>query len=217
MNILVHVYPFVLLLAAVTGVVTVASGKAEGLHVKLLAYIVAFDCIAEVSVHYWLVRILHRPNLQAYNFIMLVEMMAYALFFLQIIQLPAVRKWIIGFLCIFPVFWFFMVYFVFEPQQWNSYVILAGSVFTVFWSLTYLYELVTAADAGIPLRRCFEFWAAVGLLFFYACSVPFMGIYNFLLTHSPNLAHDIGWISFSLNIVLYSFFAYAFLCKLRRG
>jgi hypothetical protein len=211
-KVLILIYYFVLLVTAVMGIVA-AIRKKSGLHIKLLAYIVVFVFIAEISNRYWLYGILHRPNLQAYNFVFLVEPMVYALYFLQIIRQSTVRKLIIGFLCLFPLFWFFTVYFIFQFTEWNSYVLVVGGFFTVLWSVAYLYEIITF-ETHIRLQNHSEFWVSVGLLIFYVCNIPLMGMYNFILTHFPKISYSIIPINLSANIIMYSLFTYAFICKL---
>jgi hypothetical protein len=210
MDILTPLYYFILLIAAITGVVCVARKKTVAFHIQLLAYIVAFDFVADISAWYWLTIKTNNGNAQAYNFINLVELMLYALYFLQIIRSVIVRRLIKIFLCLFPLCWFFMVYFIYELTEWNAPVTVLGSAFTVFWAAVYLFELFISTD-NIKLHRIAEFWVAVAILIFYPCYIPIIGLFNFAHNNFSDLTNVLLKINAILNIVMYLLFTYAFI------
>ena len=88
-----------------------------------------------------------------------------------------------------------------------------GGVFTIFFAIVYCYQLLNVEEP-VMLRNCSEFWIAIGLVFFYICSVPYMGMYRFIAEYHTDLARLL-WIPLQIsNIVMYSLFTYAFLCQL---
>jgi hypothetical protein len=144
---------------------------------------------------------------------MLLEFEGFALYYLQIIKFPSIKKIIIIFLCLFPLFWLITVFFIFGITHWNSYLVIAGSAFTIFLSGIFYYELFTASEL-IKLTKSSEFWIATGLIIFYSCNLPFLGMFNFLTKNYDTLAYKLETILQVLDTVMYSLFIYAFLCRM---
>lgn len=147
-----------------------------------------------------------------YNLVMVIEFLVYAYFFKKIVVSESVKKIISIFMVVFPIFWCISVFFIFKITQWNSYVFLLGGTFTIIWALIYFYQLLTSFEST-SIKSCGEFWIALGVIIFYSCNVPFMGIYNFLLINYPLLIYSFQTGLQIANIVMYSLFTYAFLCK----
>jgi hypothetical protein len=90
---------------------------------------------------------------------------------------------------------------------------MVGGIFTIFFAIVYCYQLLNAEEP-IMLRNCGEFWIAIGLIFFYVCSVPYMGMFNFLAKLHVDLAYMLKIPLQISNIMMYSLFTYAFICQL---
>nr|MBI1230307.1 hypothetical protein [Cytophagales bacterium] len=208
---LLHITNFALLLSGVAGIVAI---KRNGpFHLRVVAVLVVYTCLVELSLLFLKDLLTKGNNLPVYNFIMLVLYMGYAYFFRQIVQTKAVRRLIDGFLYLFPVFWFYVVFFIFKIDEWNSYVYIFGGAFTVLWAVTYCFELFTSEDP-VRFRYSGGFWIAVGLIFFYSCGLPYMGMFNFLTQYNQKLANTLKIPLQISNIVMYLMFSYAFLCQL---
>lgn len=180
---------------------------------KIVAFLVVYTVLVEWSVFYKAEFCSDKTNVQIYNVFNLVYYLTFAYYFKQIIQLRVVQKIIQGFLYVYPILWYALVFFVFKLDEWNSYVFIVGGVFIIFFAIVYCYELLSAEEP-IMLRNCSEFWIAIGLIFFYVCSVPYMGMYRFLTAHYTNLATLLHVPLQISNIVMYSLFTYAFICQL---
>jgi len=153
-----------------------------------------------------------KTNLPAYNIIMLGEFLGYAYLFYLITRLQWLKKLAIALMAIFPIFWVIVVFALFGFSNWNSYVYVGGSIFIMLFAIVYYYELITNADIK-RLSNNSEFWIATGLLIFYAGNLPFLGMYNFLIAHYRDLANNLTTVLKVLNIIMYSLFAYAYLCR----
>lgn len=205
------IYLGVLTMAALASVVSLK--RRIFFPIQIIALIVLYTCFVEWSVLYKGKFMAEKTNAQIYNCYMLGQYLAFAYYFQQIIQSSRVRKGIQAFLYLYPVFWYFLVFFVFQFNEWNSYVFIIGGVCTILWAIVYCYELL-AADEPVMLRYNGTFWIAIGLVFFYVCNVPYMGMYRFLTEYHTNLA-TLLWIPLQIsNIVMYSLFTYAFVCQL---
>ncbi len=211
MQIVYYIYLGILTMAGLTAIVTIRRGLSSP--TKIIAVLVFYTTFVEWSAFYKIDFLQDKNNVQMYNFFMLVQYLAFAYYFQQMIKSISVHKVIYVFQYFFPIFWYILVFFVFKIDEWNSYSYIVGGVFTIFWAIAYCYELFTANEPLI-LSRNSEFWIAIGLLFFYVCSVPYMGMYRFLTEYHPYLA-TLLWIPLQvLNIFMYSLFTYAFICQL---
>jgi len=211
MNLPYYIYLGVLTVAASVATVSLKRGLPSP--IRIIALVVLYTGLVEWSVFYKREFWSDKTNLQMYNFFHLVQYLAFAYYFQQIIQSPRVRKGIQVFMYLYPVFWYVFVFFVFQLNEWNSYVFIVGGVFTILWAVVYCYQLL-ATDEPVILRFNSTFWIAIGLIFFYVCSVPYMGMYRFLTAYYTNLATLLHVPLQISNIVMYSLFTYAFICQL---
>lgn len=211
MNISYYIYLGILTMAALTAIVSLKRGLS--FPIRIIALVVLYTGMVEWSVFFKAEFMLDKTNVQMYNFFHLVQYLAFAYYFQHIIHSSNIIKVIQVFLYLYPVFWYTMVFFVFNLNEWNSYVFMVGGVFTILWAVVYCYQLL-AADEPVMLRYNGEFWIAIGLIFFYVCSVPYMGMYRFLTAYYINLATLLHVPLQISNIVMYSLFTYAFICQL---
>ena len=211
MNISYYIYLGILTMAALTAMVSLKRGLS--FPIRIIALVVLYTGMVEWSVFFKAEFMLDKTNVQMYNFFHLVQYLAFAYYFQHIIHSSNIIKVIQVFLYLYPVFWYTMVFFVFNLNEWNSYVFMVGGVFTILWAVVYCYQLL-AADEPVMLRYNGEFWIAIGLIFFYVCSVPYMGMYRFLTAYYINLATLLHVPLQISNIVMYSLFTYAFICQL---
>lgn len=206
---LIYISYFALLLSGVAGLVAIKRNAA--FHLRVVAVLVVYTCLVELSLLFLKDLLTQGNNLPVYNFIMLVLYMGYAYFFKLIIQSKTIHRLIEGFLYLFPVFWYFVVFFIFKIDEWNSYVYIFGGAFTILWAITYCFELFTSEEP-VRFRYSGGFWIAIGLIFFYSCGLPYMGLFNFLTKNNEELANLLKLPLQISNIVMYLLFSYAFLC-----
>jgi hypothetical protein len=88
-----------------------------------------------------------------------------------------------------------------------------GCLIIVIYAIYYFYELFKSASS-VNLKREPAFWIITSLLFFYTCSFPIFGFANFLSGFSV-IAQNISAVLVILNVILYSLFTVAFLCRIR--
>ena len=87
------------------------------------------------------------------------------------------------------------------------------SVIFVLYSL-YYYYLLLSDEQYLNLRRSPEFWWTVGVLFFYfgstVCNMFNERLYSVMITSNHHLSY---FVFKALNIILYSCWAYSFICR----
>jgi len=182
-------------------------------HLKLISILLAITVITEIIANFFLTPFHLRSNFPVYNIYMLIEYPLLALYFRQIIISKIFKKTIGLFLILYPVLWCVIFLFVFHLNEWNSYGIMAGDLFIIIFAARYLYELFTA-DHLIHFSKHSEFWVAVALIFYSCCELPILGILNFH-EHNWNMTLQLLTILQILNIIMYSIFIYAFLCRIK--
>nr|WP_315423842.1 hypothetical protein [uncultured Pedobacter sp.] len=210
MSILTYFYVTSLIVATLTGLIKFRSNLP--IHLKGIILMMPYILLVEIGAAFFRNLIKGQNVLPQYNIVLLIEFLVYAYFFKEIIISVWIKKIITLFMILFPVFWYISVFFIFKITEWNSYIFLVGGTFTIIWALIYCYQLLTSIE-NVSLSSCGEFWIALGIIIFYSCQVPFMGIYNFLIVNYPSLIMNFQVGLQVTNIIMYFLFTYAFLCK----
>ena len=115
---------------------------------------------------------------------------------------------------LYPVFWAVTNFMVFGLCHWNSRVSVVGDVAVVCLASVYYRELFVSDDL-VSLKRSPEFWITSGAFIFSCCEIPITGLINyFSKNYDEKLLGNLYIVLDSLNILLYSMIAYAFICPL---
>jgi hypothetical protein len=159
---------------------------------------------------------------------MVVQYPILALYYKQILVFRTIKVALNLFLVLYPLFWLSIFVFVYGSNQWNAYATMVGDLFIIIFSVCYLYELFTS-EKLVAFRKHSEFWIAVALIFYSCCELPITGIINYLLQDWGDNEHNAprqALIEYSifnlysilriLNIIMYSIFIYAFVCRVAR-
>lgn len=182
-------------------------------HLRLFSVLLGLTALDEICILFYS-RMFHLSNLPWYNCFMGVEFWMLGYYHFLFLEKPLWRKFILGYLIIFPVVWLVLVFFIFGVMNWNSYLSILGSFFTILFSVLAYWQLFTARRLN-RLRTTPEFWIATGLIIFYACNLPYLGTLNYLTRTMPEVSKKLLVLLQVLNIVMYSLFTYAFLCRIR--
>ena len=202
-----------LFLAAVCSLI---QFRQHAFHLKIIAALLVIDLFNELLATIGLPFLKHtfhvKNNMIVYNIFVLIQFMAYAFYFFKVIQLLWFKKICIVFLLLFPLLWIISVWYVFGIYNWNSYIHVAGSAFTIIACAVFFYQLYTG-DELVSLSKNTEFWIAAALFIFYTCNLPYTGMLNYLINNALNVAEDLAYVLRLLNIVMYSIIIYAFVCR----
>jgi hypothetical protein len=114
-----------------------------------------------------------------------------------------------------PIYLCLAYYFAFTFYNFRSYpsiVYNIGCVFSIIW-LTLIMFTVEMIE-NISIVKIPVFWLTSGLLVFYAGVYFFNTAYSYLLVSNQLVASEIRtYINLGLNIILYTFWTYAFICS----
>ena len=101
-----------------------------------------------------------------------------------------------------------------QRDSFHSITYALGCLVIVAVCFYYFLELFRLAHS-VNLIREPAFWICSGLLFYYTCGFPLVGLLNFMKSMPLLLMNSIGVILTTLNILLYSSFTISFLCRIR--
>jgi hypothetical protein len=184
-------------------------------HLRLFSFFLGITVLAELIANFFLKPFHLASNFPVYNVFMLIEYPILAFYFKQIVISKSTKRIIWFFITLYPLFWILMFLFVYKLSEWCSYGIMFGDFFLIIFSVRYLYELFTS-ERLVSFGKHAEFWIAVGIIFYSCCELPITGILNFLTRDwrsNYNTILNLFSILQVLNIVMYSIFIYAFLCR----
>lgn len=204
---------FSLLLAFLS---SLTAFRQNPLHLKIFSMLLGIDLITELLASFGMPLLRERFNLKnnlaIYNSFVLIEFLAYAIYFYFLIRTKWFKVVIRFFLIMFPCLWLISVIYFFKIYEWNSYIHVAGSTFTIIACIVYFYQLYTQEEL-VSLSKNTDFWIATALLIFYLCNLPYTGMLNFLVVNYLSVAVNLAFVLRLFNIIMYSIISYAFLCR----
>lgn len=154
-----------------------------------------------------------KSNIHLYNIFGAISVMFYLYFIRNIIHKSSVKHLINVTIFVYPLLVFLNTQFI-QINAFHSITYSLGCLLIVASCIYYFFELFQLRKS-INLLREPSFWICSALLFFFTCTLPFIGMTNFLSKVSPVIAKNLGAILAIINFMLYSLFAIAFLCRSR--
>lgn len=180
---------------------------------RLLIFYMLLNCSTEVAGIY--IRIgLHLHNYPVYNLALLIECGTVTFFFYYLFKAyKNVFRYVTIWLSIF------MAMYITELiiNHMGQFLFYTASVMSIVFVLAalYFYYLMLMDEKYIRLSTYAPFWWVNGTLFFYFGSTACNIFFNYLIKDTHILfGNSIRYIVYSiLNIILYSFWSYAFICR----
>ena len=124
-----------------------------------------------------------------------------------------IRKVIWWIIAIYPVLVIINIAF-FQLKTFHTSTYSLGCLLVVAACIYYFLELFQSTHS-VNLAREPAFWICSGLLFFYTCTFPLMGLWNHLHGLPGIILRNLFAVLQVLNVLLYSLFSIAFLCRIR--
>lgn len=149
-----------------------------------------------------------------YNIFTTIEFCFYIWVIQSIIKGIKMKKILIYFLIGFPFLSILNILLGQGINNFNSITYSLGCLLIITLAIYYFFELFRLQYA-VRLINDPGFWICTGLLFFYCVSFPIYVCEN-LIKNFPTKLHSIlSFVIIILNLILYSLFCIAFLCKIR--
>lgn len=179
-------------------------------HLKLFPFFLLVTILIEVTgMILWR---MGKSNIILYNLFAVFAVTFYLFYLKNIIRHRLVKSLITTAIIIYPIFAIINIFFI-QVDAFQSITYSLGCLLIVGACVFYFYELFQLKQS-IQLSREPAFWISSALLFFFTCTLPFIGLTNFLYEVSPVIAQNLGAILAIINFLLYSMFTIAFLCRL---
>jgi len=148
-----------------------------------------------------------------YNFYSILTFIYYMYIIHQILRSGWVKRIIVICMIVYPVIALVNIFFIQGPHVFHTMTYSVGSLLTIIFCVYFFYELFRIPHS-ISLKKHPGFWIVTGLLFFNACTLPFIGLANYIYQFSPILINYLQSILSFLNVLLYLLFTIAFLCRI---
>lgn len=188
--------------------------KDAPLYLRLFPVFLATSVFVEVQADLIRTTGNDRNNLTLYNAFVIVEFVFYLFVLKSVIFSPSVKgkmNWIIFFFILLSCT---NLIIVGKIETFQSVTYATGCLLIVIYSIFYFYELFNLPEF-IDLLREPSFWIISGLLFYYTCTYPVMGMMNHL-SRIPRLSYSTLEFLFTwTNVLLYLIFTIAFICRIR--
>ena len=153
-------------------------------------------------------------NAPLLNFYSILNFCFYLFVLKDVIVSRLVKQGIKIIIIAFLIWSLYNVFFIQKVDMWNSMTYSTGCLLVVALSIYYFFELFKR-PAFIDLKKEPSFWIISGIMFFCACSFPFLGLANFLLNAPLVLINNLSTILTLLSVLMYALFTIAFICRLR--
>ncbi|HEX5025172.1 MAG TPA: hypothetical protein VFV68_07860 [Agriterribacter sp.] len=155
-----------------------------------------------------------RETMSLYNVFTTVEFVFYFWMLRQIINGRFAKMLLLHLLWIYPLLVILNKTLFQTGLQFHSITFGVGGLLTIATTIIYFFELFQL-NKPVILSREPSFWICSGLLFFYACTFPVFAVVNFFRNPSSIVLKNLGSIFAIMNILLYSSFIMASLCRIR--
>lgn len=155
----------------------------------------------------------HHNNVLLYNLVSIGEFLFYFFFYYSVYRVSSAKKAMLFLMPVYLVAALVNIFFIQGKDSFHTYGYMAGCLFVIAGSIYYFLELFRYPQSGSIVRDP-AFWIASALLFYYTCVLPVFGILNYISSKSVRVNNILIFINEVSNIILYSLFTLAFLCKL---
>jgi len=154
-----------------------------------------------------------KDNYKVYSYFTVFEFCFYLFILSNIIATIKIKRIIIFSLVVYLLISLININLI-QKDTFHSVTYSLGCLLIVIFCIYYFFELFRSPIA-VKLTGEPPFWICSGLLFYYCCSLPLYGGINFLYQLPKFLLYNMQNIVNVMNILLYSLFTIAFLCRLR--
>lgn len=191
---------------------TVYFQKGSPLYLKLFPVLLVIMLLVEIAGQYVVRQF--GTNVPLYNFYTSFELTFFLYLLREMMQGKVIKLVILILVILYPLYCLANIFFIQGVGKWHSNSYVIGNLLIVGLSMYYFFELFKLPKA-VNLINEPAFWICSGLLFFYSCSFPFLGLVNFL-TYAPDvIKRNFSSILTLLNILQYILYTIAFLCRVK--
>ena len=187
------------------------SRKGIPLYLRLFPYFLLVTFVTEILG--WQLANEDKNNAAIYNFFSVAAFIFYSYLIMQVIYSKKAKYIIRLVIIIYTVVSLFNILFIQKLDGFHTMTYSLGCFLIVVESIYYFLELFQY-PRFINLMREPAFWIVSGLLFFYTCTLPVLGVVNYLISFPMVIMSSLQQLIIILNVLLYSLFTIACLCRI---
>jgi hypothetical protein len=203
---------FIVLIALLTSLTLYRQGPSD-LYLRLFPIYLAIIAILVGLSDWFAFWGIH--NLYLLNPLTIFQNCFYFFVLYRIIRQPVVKNIAFHLIWIYPVVAATNILFIQKKiDTFHTITYSLGGLLVVGLSVFYFFELFQRPQS-VNLARNPDFWVCSGLLFYFACSFPIIGMTNNLNSMPRFILNNLYTILNVLDFLLYISFSIAFLCRLR--
>ena len=189
----------------------ILSRKNVPLYLRLFPYFLLVTLITEILG--WLMSVEGMNNAALYNFFSVAAFIYYLYAIKQAIYSRRAKHIFKLVMIGYAIVSLFNILFIQKLLSFHTITYSVGCFIIVVGSIYYFLELFQY-PRFIDLKRVPAFWMISGLLFFYMCTLPILGVLNYMFTFPDFIQSNILQLIMILNVLLYSLFTIASLCRI---
>jgi len=153
-----------------------------------------------------------KSNLWIYNSFHLPRILLFILFYYKMIDSIIIKRNILITGAVLLLFGIIDYLFIQPLHSMNNYTLIFTNIFCVILALLFFRQVLQEKKiiklSGHPMT-----WISLGTLLYYAGSLPHFIFFNYLFENYKELALSLLNIHQALNIIMYTSYLIAFLCK----
>ena len=174
---------------------------------KLVLALIALAFFFE-SYGAYIISHLHHANVWLFNCYMLIDSWFMGSAAIYLVTERKIKKVFIVLLAVYSVVWFVDIG-VNSLYKYANMTMVFGLII-----LTVIYLIVLFSNSVFTSKSMLKqpvFWVSVSTILYCACDIPYMGLYNYLLLHSPSLSLKLFYINLVLDVIRYPLAAVSFI------
>ena len=197
-------------LSMVVGFITMVQKRLpEGL--RIFPFFLMLTLVVEILG--WQLSEHGKHNTDLYNFFSVAAFTYYMYLLMEVVYSRRAKRNILYTMSLYAIISLGNILFVQKINSFHTMTYSLGCLLIVVVSMYYFYELLQV-PRSIDLKKEPVFWIAAGLLFFYICTLPVLGVLNYLFSIPGVIGRSLEDIISILNVLLYSLFTIGFLCRI---
>lgn len=197
-------------LSVIAGFIALAQKRISS-YLWLFPFFLMFTLVVEIVG--WQLSEKAKNNADLYNFFSLSAFAYYMSLIMEVIYSRRAKKMILIVMTLYIIISLINILFIQKINAFHTMTYSIGCFLIVVISIYYFYELLQV-PRSIDLKKEPAFWIVAGLLFFYICTLPILGVLNYLFSIPGVIARSLEQIISILNVLLYSLFTIGFLCRI---
>ena len=199
-----------ILISSIVGLIISFRGNVPS-YMKFLPYFLFFTFIVEVIG--WQMGQQGINNAIYFNFYSIIFFIYYLYIIHEILRSGRVKRVLLVCMVVYPILALINIFFIQGPHVFHTMTYSIGALLTIIFCVYFFYELFRIPHS-INLKSHPGFWIVTGLLFFSTCTLPFIGLANYIYQFPTVQLINFHFILSFLNVLLYLLITIAFLCRI---